>query len=328
LQPEIATLVHDFAFCWSIKKHYFANTILFLQPLVMIYFLAQTSPEAIDLGFVELGWFKVLILGIVQGITELLPISSTAHMRIIPSLLGWKDPGSAFSAAMQMASLGAVFSYFWKDIKGLTGGFLRSITEGNYQSKDFRMTLGIIVGTIPISIVGILLKKSLNAPDSPLRGLVVIGVASIVMSLLLAWAEFQGTRKRNFAQLKLEDGWWVGVAQALAIVPGVSRSGSTLTAALFLGMERETAAKFSFLLGLPTVLLAGAVELHQLLQARLDFNGWFILLVGLTSASISAFIAIYGLLRYLENQSTWIFVWYRLLIGLFLIVGSTQGFLH
>ncbi len=294
----------------------------------MTYFFAQTAPEAIDLGFVQLGWLKVLFLGIVQGITELLPISSTAHMRIVPSLLGWQDPGSAFSAAMQMASLGAVLSYFWKDIKGLVGGTVRAIADRNYQSQDFRLTLGIIVGTIPIGIVGILLKKALNAPDSPLRGLVVIGVACIVMSLLLALAEFQGTRKRNFDQLTLQDGWWVGVAQALAIIPGVSRSGATLTAALFLGMERETAAKFSFLLGFPTVLLAGAVELHQLLKAGLDANGWFVLVVGLASASISAFIAIYGLLRYLENQSTWIFVWYRLIMGLVLIIGATTGLLH
>ena len=303
---------------------------------MMTYYLAATAPETIDLGFVQLGWFKVLILGIVQGITELLPISSTAHMRIVPSLLGWPDPGSAFSAAMQMASLGAVLSYFWKDIKSLVGGTVRSIADRNYQSRDLQLTLGLIIGTLPLGILGLLLKKTLNAPNSPLRGLVVIGVASIVMSLLLALAEFQGTRERGFGKLTLKDGLLVGVAQALALIPGVSRSGSTLTAGLFLGMERETAAKFSFLLGLPAVTLAGAIlfetakpnELHALFKAGLDANGWFVLIVGLTSASISAFLAIYGLLRYLENQSTWIFVWYRLAIGLFLIIGSVQGFLH
>jgi undecaprenyl-diphosphatase len=294
----------------------------------MAYFLAINSPETIDLGFVKLGWFKVLILGIVQGITELLPISSTAHMRIVPSLLGWQDPGTAFSAAMQMASLGAVLSYFWKDIKSLVGGTIRSIADGNYQSRDFQLTLGLIIGTLPLGILGLLLKKTLNAPNSPMRGLVVIGVACIVMSLLLALAELRGTRERGFDKLTLKDGLLVGIAQALALIPGVSRSGSTLTAGLFLGMERETAAKFSFLLGLPAVTLAGAIELHALFKAGLDANGWFVLMVGLTSASISAFLAIYGLLRYLESQSTWIFVWYRLAIGLFLIFGSVQGFLH
>lgn len=157
----------------------------FLELLPMTYYLATPAPETIDLGFVQLGWFKVLILGIVQGITELLPISSTAHMRIVPSLLGWPDPGSAFSAAMQMASLGAVLSYFWKDIKSLVGGTVRSIADGNYQSRDLQLTLGLIIGTLPLGILGLLLKRTLNAPNSPLRGLVVIGVASIVMSFAL-----------------------------------------------------------------------------------------------------------------------------------------------
>ena len=295
---------------------------------MMTYYLAATAPETIDLGFVQLGWFKVLILGIVQGITELLPISSTAHMRIIPSLLGWPDPGLAFSAVLQMASLAAVMSYFWKDINSLVGGTIRSVRDGNYQSNDFRMTMGIVIGTIPLIIVGLLFQKTLKAPGSPFRSLVAIGIACIVMSLLLALAEFIGTRKRNFDRLTLQDGWWVGIVQALAIVPGVSRSGSTITGALFLGMERETAAKFSFLLGLPAVILAGAAALHELLKAGLSTEGWLLLLVGLISGSISSFAAIYGLLRYLEKQSTWIFVWYRLAMGLFLIVGSLQGFLH
>ena len=189
----------------------------------MAYFLAISSPETIDLGFVKLGWFKVLILGIVQGITELLPISSTAHMRIVPSLLGWQDPGTAFSAAMQMASLGAVLSYFWKDIKSLVGGTIRSIADGNYRSRDFQLTLGLVIGTLPLGILGLLLKKTLNAPNSPMRGLVVIGVACIVMSLLLALAELRGTRERGFGKLTLKDGLLVGVAQALALIPGVSR---------------------------------------------------------------------------------------------------------
>ena len=155
-----------------------------------------------------------------------------------------------------------------------------------------------------------------------------MGVASIVMALLLALAEVKGQRQRSFEQLTLSDGLLVGLAQALALIPGVSRSGSTLTAGLFLGMERATAARFSFLLGLPAVVLAGAVELHALLRAGLDANGWFILLVGLVSASLAAFAAIYGLLRYLEQQSTWIFVWYRLIMGLLLVVGAAQGWWH
>ncbi|MBD2316387.1 undecaprenyl-diphosphate phosphatase [Phormidium tenue] len=289
---------------------------------------AIASSETVDLGFVQLGYLKVIFLGIVQGITELLPISSTAHLRIVPSLLGWQDPGSVFSAAMQLASLGAVLAYFWQDIKSLVGSSIRAIAHQDYQSKSFRLTLGLLIGTIPIGIAGLLLKKTLNAPNSPLRSLIVIGCASIFMALLLAIAELRGKRERNFEKLTFLDGLWVGIAQAFALIPGVSRSGSTLTAGLFLNMERETAARFSFLLGLPAIILAGAVELHALSKAGLDLNGWLILGAGLTSASISAFLAIFGLLRYLEKRSTWFFVWYRLVMGLFLLIGSVMGFLR
>ncbi len=297
---------------------------------MMLSSLLATSaacPGEVDLGFVQLGWFKVIILGIVQGITELLPISSTAHLRIVPALLGWQDPGTLFTAAMQLASFAAIVSYFWQDIKALTGACVRAVVKQEYQSRDFRLAMGILVGTIPIAIVGLLVKKSLNACNSPFRALIVVGIACIVMSLLLALAEKQGRRERNFDKLTLRDGILVGIAQVGALVPGVSRSGSTLTAGLFLGMERETAARFSFLLGLPTVVLAGALELHELFKAGLDANGWIILLLGLTSASISAFLAIYGLLHYLENRSTWIFVWYRLAMGAFLLIGVSTGFL-
>ncbi len=282
----------------------------------------------VDLGFVQLGWFKVMILGIVQGITELLPISSTAHLRIVPGLLGWQDPGSAFSAAMQLASLTAVVTYFWKDLNRMTGATIRAIAQQDYQDQDFRLAIGLLVGTIPIGITGLLLKKTLNACNSPFRALTVVGIASIVMALLLAIAEKRGKRNREFNKLSMQDGIWVGLAQALALIPGVSRSGSTLTAGLFLEMDRETAARFSFLLGLPAIILAGALELHTLFKAGLDLYGWMILLVGLVTASLSAFAAIYGLLHYLEKRSTWVFVWYRLIMGVFLLVGVSAGFLR
>lgn len=296
--------------------------------MLSLHLGATQAVESIDLGFVQLGWIKVVILGVIQGITELLPISSTAHLRIIPSLLGWQDPGSAFSAAMQLASLGAVVTYFYQDIKILIGGTLRSISAQDYKSSSFQITSGLLIGTIPIVVMGLLLKKTLNAPNSPLRSLIVVGIASIVMSLLLAIAEIRGKRQRDFGKISLQDGFWVGVAQAFALIPGVSRSGSTLTSGLFLGLDRTTAARFSFLLGLPAVILAGAIEIHTLLNAGLDQNGWGILFAGLASASISAFAAIYGLLSYLEKQSTWIFVWYRLVMGIFLIIGSIFKFLH
>jgi len=296
----------------------------------MLPYILVTSacPSDVDLGFVQLGWFKVVILGIVQGITELLPISSTAHLRIVPGLLGWQDPGSAFSAVMQLASLTAVITYFWKDLNRLTGATVRAVTQQDYRDQDFRLAIGVLIGTIPIGIAGLLLKKTLNACNSPFRALTVVGIASIVMALLLAIAEKRGKRNRDFSKLSLQDGVWVGLAQALALIPGVSRSGSTLTAGLFLEMERETAARFSFLLGLPAIILAGVLEIHSLLKAGLTLDGWIILLVGLGTASISAFAAIYGLLTYLEKRSTWIFVWYRLIMGVFLLIGVSAGFLR
>ncbi len=295
----------------------------------MTYYLAAHSiSEGIDLGFVELGWFKVLVLAIVQGIAGILPISSTAQMRIVTSLLGWKNPGLDFAGVMQLANSIAICAYFWEDIRRLMGGTIRSIRDSDDRSREFRLTIGIIVGTIPIGLLGLLTGEIINDPISPLRDLRAIGAACIGMSLLLALAELQGSRKRGFEMLSLQDTLWVGVAQALALIPGVSRSGATMTMGLLLGMERETAAKFSFLLGLPTVILVGSIELHQLLQSDLNLNNWLVLLLGLTGASISAFMAIYGLLRYLETQSMWAFVWYRMAIGVLLIVGSIKGFIQ
>jgi undecaprenyl-diphosphatase len=157
--------------------------------------------------------------------------------------------------------------------------------------------------------------------------LLVIGVASIVMSLLLALAEKIARHRRAFDAITLRDGIIVGLAQAFALVPGVSRSGATLTAGLFCGMQRETAARFSFLLGLPAITLAGLFELRVLFKAGLSSSGWVTLLIGLFFASVTAFAAIYGLLRYLERRSTWIFVWYRLAFGIAIVVAVLTGHL-
>ncbi len=297
-----------------------------MLPLILGTASCSNASE-VNLNFANMSWIEMIFLGIVQGITELLPISSTAHLRVVPALFGWQDPGSAFSAAMQLASLTAVLVYFWQDLKKLAAKTITAVIEQDYQSSSLRLTLGLLLGTLPIIVAGVLLKPVLNACNSPIRSLTVIGWACIVMSVLLAIAEKQGRRDRTIEKLTLWDGIWVGIAQAFALIPGVSRSGSTLTAGLFLGMERETAARFSFLLGLPAIILAGAVEIHTLMQAGLSAAGWLTLLVGLTCASLSAFLAIWGLLHYLEKRSTWIFVFYRLIMGVFLIVAATAGWL-
>jgi undecaprenyl-diphosphatase len=290
--------------------------------------LATSCDQVVDVGFVELSWMQMAVLGVIQGITELLPISSTAHLRVIPGILGWRDPGSAFSAAMQLASFAAVIAYFRKDIGSLGSATIRAVSSRNFSSNDFRIVLGILLGTIPLLIAGALLRPVLNGCHSPLRGLLVVGSASIAMSVLLGIAEKFARHRRTFAQITLRDGIVVGLAQAFALIPGVSRSGATLTAGLFCGMERETAARFSFLLGLPAVTLAGLYELRVLLKAGLSSDGWITLLIGLLFASVTAFIAIYALLRYLERRSTWIFVWYRLMFGVAIVAAVAAGYLH
>ena len=264
---------------------------------------------------------------IVQGITELLPISSTAHMRIVPALLGWRDPGSAFSAAMQLAALAAVVSYFWSDVRGLVVGSFSAVRRRDFHDWDFRFASWIILATIPILVAGVLLAPVLNACGSPLRSLTVIGIACVVMAALLALAEIYARPKRTMEHATLTDALVVGVAQVGALIPGVSRSGSTLTAALFRDFKRDEAARFSFLLGVPAIAAAGIKELFELHKAHLDAQGWSILAFGLVIASISAFGAIWGLLRILERFSAWPFVVYRALIGIFLLAAVAFGWL-
>ncbi len=289
--------------------------------------MANACSEGVDIGFATLGYAKVAVLGVVQGITELLPISSTAHMRIVPALLGWQDPGSAFSAAMQLAALAAVVSYFWRDVTGLADGTVTALRTGNYASPTWRLAVGIVLATIPIVIGGLLLSPLLNRCDSPLRGIVVIGCSMVVLAVLLGVAERMAKHRRTVEEMRLRDALIVGVAQVGALIPGISRSGSTLTAALFRDLKREEAARFSFLIGIPAIALAGLHEIWVLHKAHIPSEAWHVLIFGLVIASLSAFAAIWGLMRFLERFSTWPFVFYRAAIGILLLVGATVGWL-
>ena len=289
--------------------------------------MANICSSGLDIGFASLEYMQIGILGVVQGVTELLPISSTAHMRVIPALLGWRDPGSAFSAAMQLAALGAVVSYFWRDVHGVIFGSVTAIRRSDYADPSFRFAVAIVIATIPIGVAGLALSSLLNACDSPLRGLLVIGISSIVMAILLGAAELSCRHRRVVEEMRLKDALIVGLAQVGALIPGVSRSGSTLTAALFLNFKREEAARFSFLLGLPAIALAGLKELWVLYHAHLPSEAWCLLLFGLVVASGSAFIAIWGLMRFLERFSAWPFVIYRAILGVFLIIAVYSGML-
>jgi undecaprenyl-diphosphatase len=289
--------------------------------------MAEVCTRALDTGFIALGYGKVALLGIVQGITELLPISSTAHMRVVPALFGWQDPGSAFSAAMQLAALAAVISYFWRDVRDLTVNSARALAYAKFDDPYFRLALWIVLATVPIGVAGLALAGVLNACNSPLRALSVIGWACIGMALLLALAELSARHRRTIAEASLRDALLVGIAQVGALIPGVSRSGSTLTAALALGFERDEAARFSFLLGLPAIALAGAKEVWELHKAHLDAHGWSVLGLGLVVASLSAFAAIWGLMRILERFTAWPFVVYRAVLGAGLLAAVANGWL-
>ncbi len=289
--------------------------------------MSEICTHGVDIGFASLSYLQIGFLGVVQGVTELLPISSTAHMRVVPALLGWVDPGSAFSAVMQLAALAAVLSYFRADVYALLSGARHAVRRRDYQSSSFRLFVGIGLATLPIGIAGILLAPVLNACDSPLRGLPVIAIACIVMAALLALSEWKCSHVREMEQMRLRDALLVGLAQVGALVPGVSRSGSTLTAALLLNFKREDAARFSFLLGLPAIALAGLKELWVLWHAHIPLQAWQHLAVGLVVGSVSAFAAIWGLMRFLERFSTWTFVGYRALLGVFLLVALHAGWL-
>jgi undecaprenyl-diphosphatase len=289
--------------------------------------MSAACTQGVDTGFVALGYGKVAVLGVVQGITELLPISSTAHMRLVPAVLGWPDPGSAFSAAMQLAALGAVVSYFWTDVRDLAVNSIAAALRGQFRDRSFQFALWIVLATMPIGIAGLALAKLLNTCNSPIRAVSVIGWACIAMAVLLAIAEIWARHRRTIDKATIVDALVVGLAQTGALIPGVSRSGSTLTAALMLGFKRDEAARLSFLLGLPAIALAGLKELWELHKIHLDWYAWSVLIVGIGVAAVSAFFAIWGLMKILENFSSWPFVIYRFLLGIVILVGVATGWL-
>ncbi|MEM7773343.1 MAG: undecaprenyl-diphosphate phosphatase [Cyanobacteria bacterium P01_A01_bin.37] len=293
-----------------------------------VNFIGQISLESSP-AITELGLFKSVVLGIVQGLTEFLPISSTAHIKAVPVALGWGDPGVSFTAVIQLGSIAAILSYFWKDVVQVVSGMVRAIAQSDYQSSDFRIGTGIIIGTLPIVVLGLMMKVLIpDLDNSPIRSMGAIAVASIVMSLLLALAEQIGTRKRNTEKLCMRDGILMGFAQALALIPGVSRSGSTLTAGLFMGLERATAARFSFLLGIPAITASGLVEMKTLVEEGFGGIGMIPLVGGLIAAAISSYVAIAWLLRYLQNNNTWVFVWYRLGFGVAILGALALGLVN
>lgn len=303
--------------------------------------LAQAAERvATTTGVTQMNIWQAIVLGIVQGLTEFLPISSTAHLKVIPVALGWGDPGVGFTAVIQLGSIAAVLWYFWADIQQIILGAIAALVRA-YQrqetaptpmslpevgqvafqeSQDLRIAVGIFLGTLPIVFFGLLIKVLIpDFDNSPLRSLPAIALASIVMAIFLGLAEKLGKRELTYEKLGTKTGIIMGLAQAMALVPGVSRSGSTLTAGLFMGIERAAAARFSFLLGIPAITLAGLVELKGVITDPLLKGEILPLAIGTISAAIFSYGAIAWLLGYLKKQSTWVFIWYRLVFGILIL---------
>ena len=257
---------------------------------------------------------QAVLLGLVQGLTEFLPISSTAHLRIVPHVLGWSDPGAAFSAAIQLGTLLAVFIYFAADIRRLTRAAIDGLVHRDlHRSPDTLMAWAIVPATIPIVVFGLGFKDYI---ETELRNLSVISTALIVLALLLLLAESVSRRDRSLGQLTFWRIQIIGWCQALALVPGCSRSGSTIMGGLFVGLSRHEAARFSFLLGLPAIAGSGLFELMELIAADIGTDGLVNLGIGIGVAAVSGYVSIGFLLRFLERFGTHAFAFYRIALGI------------
>lgn len=269
-----------------------------------------------------MSWFEAIILGIAQGLTEFLPVSSTAHLRIVPAFVGWDDPGALFTAVIQLGTMLAVVIFFWRDLVRITGTWLSSLRRPELRGElDARMGWYVIIATIPIGVAGLAFR---NQIENGARNLYLIGATLIVLGLILLAAEKVGSRTRPLTDVGRRDAIWVGIAQALALVPGTSRSGATITAGLFLGMEREAAARFSFLLSIPAIVLSGLFGLSELINGDGDVS--FIALAISTAVSfVVGYASIAFLLRYLVSHSTMIFVVYRVALGALVLALTASG---
>jgi undecaprenyl-diphosphatase len=269
---------------------------------------------------------QAIALGVIQGVTEFLPISSIAHLRVIPALLGWPDPGAAFSAVIQLGTLAAVLVYFASDLWSMTRAALRGMADGRpWEKREARLAWFILVGTLPIVVCALLFKRFIVGA---FRSLYVISGSLIVLGIFLWLAERRAAFRRGVESLGWVDSQLIGAAQALALIPGSSRSGTTMTAAMFLGLTREAAARFSFLLGIPAIGAAGLFELRELVQRGLGGAELSALAIGILTSAASGYLAIDLLLRYLRTRTTYIFVWYRIGLGLVLLGLLALGVLH
>ncbi len=256
---------------------------------------------------------QIIVLALVQGLTEFRPISSSAHLILVPILTGWDDQGLAFDVAVHVGTLTAVVLYFRKEISKMFFAWIASL-KGKH-SEDSKLAWGVLIGTVPVGIAGLLFKDVIS---EHLRTPLVIAATTIIFGLLLWYADWSGKRQRDEHSLSWKDIIVIGCAQAVALIPGTSRSGITITAGLMLGLTAPAAARFSFLLSIPVILLAGGVETLDYLKVASidDVND---LIIGVLISAVSAYLCIHYFLILLERIGMTPFVIYRLLLGLVLL---------
>lgn len=273
---------------------------------------------------------QAIVLGIVQGLTEFLPISSTAHLRIIPALFGWhfyggttNDPGAPFTAIIQLGTTIAIVVYFYRELLQVTVAWFKGLRDPSVRSSlEYKLGWYLILATVPVSVFGLIFSHQITTGA---RNLWLIAVVMIALALVLYAAEKVGRRTRVEEQITVVDAAVVGTAQALSLIPGASRSGTTITAGLFRGLTREAAARFSFLLSIPAVVLSGVYEAVR--PGAGHTPGVGLTGIALVFAFIVGLASIHWLMRWLANHSTYVFIWYRIALGILLIVLLSTGVL-
>jgi undecaprenyl-diphosphatase len=265
-----------------------------------------------------------IFLGFLQGLTEFLPISSSGHILIVPAILGWEDPGAAFTAVIQLGTEAAVLIYFRKDLWQIATTWTRSLTRPELRGEvNARMGWYLIAATIPIAILGFIFQDQI---ETAARNLWLVGSMLIIFGIVLGVADNVGTRNREVGDLSIRDGILIGLAQSIALIPGVSRSGATISAGLFLGLERAVAARFSFLLAIPAVVLSGLFQLYKMLKGTETVSEpFFNVAVATLVAFVVGYAVIAWFLRYLSNNSFALFVGYRLILGTGVLILVAAG---
>ncbi|MCX6403535.1 MAG: undecaprenyl-diphosphate phosphatase [Actinobacteria bacterium] len=269
-------------------------------------------------------WFIAVFLGVVQGLTEFLPISSTAHIFLISEIFGWGDPGAAFTAVIQLGTEAAVLIYFWRDISHLLVTFLKSLTNKTVRrTQDATLAWALVLGSIPIGVAGYLLKDFI---EKDVRNVWVVASALIVFGFVLIFVErFAFPRK---SKMTIGAGLFMGIAQTLALIPGVSRSGATISAGIAIGLERKTATRYAFLLAVPAVFASGVYELRSALSesvvADISFS-WSQILVATTVSFTVGLFVIAGLMRFLSKYTFSVFGYYRIALGVILLALASSG---